>query len=251
LLPNERMRLHAAFADALESRPEAWHDDPAGIAAQLAYHWHLAHDPERALPAAVRAARAAAAGFAFPEALAFLERALELWPKVPHDRLASDLDRTAILAEAAEAAAQAGDARRSIDFVRSALAETDPMADPRRAGVLHHRLAWYLNESGDWQAGVVAMERAVELIPIDPPTPERARVLADLAHSLMVRSRYSDSLALAEAALAISRATAARDAEARALVTIGLDISCRSDFERAIPLLAEGHALSIELGSPT
>lgn len=250
LLPNERMRLHAAFADALESIPEAWNDDPAGIGAQLAHHWHMAHDPERALPAAVRAARAAAAGFAFPEALAFLERALELWPKVPHDRLASELDRITILAEAAEAAAQAGDARRSIDFVRSALAETDPMADPRRAGILHHRLAWYLNESGDWQSGVAALERAVELIPIDPPTVERARVLSDLGHSLMVRSRYSDSRALAEAALAISRATGARDAEARALATLGLDLASRSDFARGISLLREGHAASIELNDP-
>jgi len=251
LLPNERMQLHAAYAEALESRSDAWDTDPAGTGAQLAHHWQMAHEPERALPATLRAARAAAAGFAFQEAQAFLERALELWPKLPTGRQPADVDRTTILADAAEAAAQAGDARRSIEFVRSALAETDPMSDPRRAGVLHHRLAWYLNESGDWQAGVVAMERAVELIPIDPPTPERARVLADLAHSLMVRSRYSDSLALAEAALAISRATGARDAEARALVTIGLDIGCRSDFERAIPLLAEGHALSIELGSPT
>ena len=47
------------------------------------------------------------------------------------------------------------------------------------------------------------MERAVALIPIDPPTHERATVVADLAHSLMIRSRFGESMALAEAALAI------------------------------------------------
>ena len=49
--------------------------------------------------------------------------------------------------------------------MRSALAETDDNAEPMRAGTLYHRLSWYANESGDWQAGVVALERAAELIP--------------------------------------------------------------------------------------
>lgn len=119
-----------------------------------------------------------------------------------------------------------------------------------RAGSLHHRLAWYLNESGDWQTGVTAMERAVELIPIDPPTPERARVVAELAHSLMVRSRFSESMALAEAALAISRAVGAGLAETRALTALGLDLACRSDLERGIPMLRDGYLLAVELGDP-
>jgi DNA-binding CsgD family transcriptional regulator len=234
----------------MEAHGEWAQGDTSGIAARIAHHWLRAHDLERALPAALAAAHAATAGFAFAEAQTFLERALELWPKVVTTALPAGLDRIAILEEAAEAAAQAGDARRSIDLVRAALAEMRAIADPMRAGVLQHRLAWYLNESGDWQAGVVALERAAELIPIDPPTPERARILADLAHSLMVRSRYGDSLALGEAALAISRAVDARVAEARALKVIGLDLACRSDFERGIPVLREGHELALELGDP-
>ena len=247
LLPSERTQLHAAYATVIARGGEA---SGTAVAAQVAHHWLMAHDLERALPAALAAARAAAAGFAFAEAQGLLERALELWPKVGRDSLPEGLDRIAIIEEAAEAAAQAGDARRSIDLVRSALAELVPRGDPTRAGVLQHRLAWYLNEAGDWQAGVVAMDRAVELIPIDPPTPERARVLADLAHSLMVRGRYGDSLALGEAALAISRAVNARVAEARALNVIGLDLACRSDFERAIPVLRESHESAVGLGDP-
>ena len=247
LLPSERTHLHAAFAGAIATHARV---DPSGSAAQVAHHWLMAHDLERALPAALAAGRAAAAGLAFAEAQAFLERALELWPKVDASAIPAGLDRTAILEEAAETAAQAGDARRSIDLVRAAIAETDPRTEAMRSGVLQHRLAWYLNESGDWQAGVAAFERAAELIPIEPPSAERARVLADLAHSLMVRSRFGDSLALGEAALAISRAVGAREAEARALNVIGLDLACRSDFARGIPILREGHELALELGDP-
>jgi DNA-binding CsgD family transcriptional regulator len=250
LLPSERTQLHAAYAQAMEARAEWARGDTSGFAARIAHHWLRAHELERALPAALNAAHAATAGFAFAEAQTFLERALELWPKVIATALPAGLDRITVLEEAAEAAAQAGDARRSIDFVRAALAELPAVADPMRAGILQHRLAWYLNESGDWQAGVAALERAAELIPIDPPTPERARILADLAHSLMVRSRYGDSLALGEAALAISRGVGARVPEARALNVIGLDLACRSDFERGIPILREGHELAVELGDP-
>ena len=250
LLPNERTQLHATYARAIEGDGARGQRGASGWAAQVAYHWLRAHDLERALPAALEAARAAMAAAAFAEAQTFLERALELWPNVPEGARPAGVDRIAILEQAAEAAAQAGDAQRSIDLVRAALGELRPADDPMRSGILQHRLAWYLNESGDWQAGVSALERAAALIPIDPPTPERARVLADLAHSLMVRSRFGDSLALGEAALATSRAVGARVAESRALNAIGLDLACRSDFERGIPILREGHELAVELGDP-
>ncbi len=248
LLPNERTRLHAAYAVTLDRRADGDPRERAGIAAQLAHHWLMAHDLEHSLVASVAAGRSAVHAYAHHEGQVFLERALELWTRVPPDRLPPGLDRTVILEEAAEAAAQAGDTRRSIDLVRSALAETDSASQPMRTGVLHHRLAWYLNEAGDWQAGVRAMERAVELIPLDPPTPERASVVADLAHSLMIRSRFGESMAMAEAALAVSRAVGARPAETLALTALGLDLACRSDLERGITVLRDGYALAHELG---
>ncbi|MGH2427552.1 MAG: helix-turn-helix transcriptional regulator [Candidatus Limnocylindria bacterium] len=250
LLPGERTQLHARFATAIGAHPHLAREDPPGTAAQLAQHWYLAYDLERALPAALDAGRAATAAYAFAEAEAFLERALGLWLKVRDEALPPDMDRVDLLEMAAEAAAQAGHGRRAISLVQAALAETDAAAQPARAGVLHHRLNWYLNESGDWEGGVVALERAVELIPIDPPAPERARVVSDLAHSLMVRGRYTESLAVAEAALAISRAVQGRIAEARALNVIGLDIAGRSDLERGIPMLREGHALALTGDDP-
>ena len=250
LLPTERTGLHATYARALEADPSPGAADAPARAAQIAHHWLLAHDLPRAMAASLAAAHAAAGAAAYSEAQLFFERALELWPKIGADALPPGIDRIAVLEQAAEAAAQAGDARRSIDLVRAGLTELDPLAEPARAGILHHRLAWHLNESGDWQSGVQALERAVALIPIDPPTVERARVLADLAHSLMMRGRFGDSLATGEAALAISRSIGASVAEARALNVIGLDLACRSDFERGIPLLRESHALALDLGQP-
>ena len=156
-----------AYAQALEGAARSGtRDERAGIAAQLAHHWLLAHDLERALPATLGAARAArrsvrlSGGPGVPRA-----QPGALGQGGPEIRYRPASIAPCILEEAAEAAAQAGDPRRSIDLVRSALAETDPNREPMRVGVLYHRLAWYLNESGDWQAGVAAMERAAALDP--------------------------------------------------------------------------------------
>jgi DNA-binding NarL/FixJ family response regulator len=250
LLPGERTRLHARYATALEGNDLFARIDPAGTTAQLAQHWMLAHDLPRALTSAVRAAAASAAGSAFSEAQTFLERALALWSKVAPADLPPGVERVRLLETAAEAAAQAGDSRRAIDLALAALDEVDAATDPSAAGVLNHRLSTFYNEAGDWEAGAAALERAVALIPIDPPTPARARVVADLAHSLMVRSRFTESLALAEAALATSRAVGAAIAEARALNAMGLDFACRSDPERGIPMLREGYSMARRLDDP-
>ncbi|MGI8998145.1 MAG: ATP-binding protein, partial [Candidatus Limnocylindria bacterium] len=114
LLPNERTQMHAAYARAIERRAQGDPQERAGIAAQLAHHWLRAHDLERALPATLGAARAAAEAFAYPESQAFLERALELWAKVAPEALPSGIDRTVILEAAAEPVAQAGDPPQSI-----------------------------------------------------------------------------------------------------------------------------------------
>jgi len=57
LLPGERSRVHAAFAMALEARPDLAGGNEATVAAELAHHWLRAGDEPRALAAAVRAGR--------------------------------------------------------------------------------------------------------------------------------------------------------------------------------------------------
>ena len=46
------------------------------------------------------------------------------------------------------------------------------------SALLHVRLGEYLYETGSNDAGLAAFERAVELVPAEPPSPERAYALA-------------------------------------------------------------------------
>ena len=135
MLPGERVRLHAAYAAALDRDPALGGGD--ADASALAYHWYAALDLPRALPASVRAAARAAAAGAPAEALRLLERALEIWPRVADARERTGMDRVDVSRLAADAAYRSGALDRARSLLADALAElsadASPDGDPRAA----------------------------------------------------------------------------------------------------------------------
>ena len=107
MLPGERGRLHAAYGEVLElDRTLA--GDAAAVPAVLAHHWYAALDLPRALLATIEAATSAMASYAPAEALRHLERALEIWPRVPDAEQRTGLDQAEVAMLAGQAAYQAG-----------------------------------------------------------------------------------------------------------------------------------------------
>ena len=133
LLPGERERLHAAFAAALEARPEVAGGTAASVAAELAHHWLRAGDERRALAASVRAGDEAERVGAIAEAAGHNTRAVALWTVVADPERLAGIDRATLLARAANATAWTGDPAQAIDLVDAALALVDPVAEPVRA----------------------------------------------------------------------------------------------------------------------
>jgi DNA-binding CsgD family transcriptional regulator len=217
ILPGEREELHARLAEELARGATA-------PAAELAPHWAAAGRSAEALAASVEAARQAEAVFGLAEARSHLERALALWPAVPDAAELVRLDLAALCLWTAELAAQAGAAPRAVELVRRAI-ELAGQSDPRRAGLLHERLGRYLHWSGRADIAIDAFARAVELVPPQPPSPERAQALASLANGLALAWRYDESLAICEQALALARAVRAHRAELHALTTLGVDLA--------------------------
>ena len=80
----------------------------------------------------------------------------------------------------------------------------DLAADPARAGLLHERLGRYLWMSLD-EAALSAYQEAVRLVPAEPPSAERARVLAGYAQVLYLQARDAEGGRVAEEALAVAR----------------------------------------------
>jgi DNA-binding CsgD family transcriptional regulator/tetratricopeptide (TPR) repeat protein len=245
LLPGERVRLHAAFArtleDAATAEPALRHDPTH--ASELAYHWYAAHDLPRAFEAALRAARTAEGGYAFPEALAWYERALGLWDQVPEAVAAQGADPVETQTAAA-AAARFSDPDRSVAHLTAALALVDPAADPVRAATLYVRLgrAEWIGGHGD--LALQAHRTAVRLVPPGSPPEARARALAGLAQILNLQDRYAEARPLADEAVALAEASAARQVEGHARNSRAVARSQDGEIDEAMQDLRDALAIA-------
>jgi DNA-binding CsgD family transcriptional regulator len=244
LLPGERQQFHRAVARALTGDPALGSPASWAVAEAVAEHWFAAGDLEPALAASIAAGDAAREVAAVADALGHYERALELWDRVTDPETVAGMARSVVLEDAAEVASGAGEHERAIHHVDAAIDELErTSAPPVQMGRLCERKAWYLGwasqgDPAEWTG------RAVTLVPSDPPSPERAHVLAAHALALMIAGRYEEASGVAAAALDAARRVAARKEEARAHGVLG---SClvmtRTDSEAGIREL--GQALAV------
>jgi DNA-binding CsgD family transcriptional regulator/tetratricopeptide (TPR) repeat protein len=254
LLPGERTRLHATYARLLaEAAAEA--GDPSASAAELAWHCLASHDLPGGLAALVRAANHAATVFAPSEAYRHLTQALELWGQVPEADAVAGIDRVEALARAAQAASHSGEFRQAVGLATEAVEALDEDAEPLRAAMLYERLSGYVLEPeiADFeqvrQQMLEASQRAVELVPEQPPTPLRARVAAGRARSLVYARDYPAARQWGETALEVARAAGSVEDEARALLILSLLELRFGDLETARLLLVDADGRAAAAGN--
>ena len=114
LLPGERVRLHAAYADALRL------GRASGTAAELARHARLAMDDETAIDASIRAGREAMSVGGPDEAARHFEQALQLL--ADPRRGSVDVDLAQLLVDTAEALLASGHPMRADALLAEQLA---------------------------------------------------------------------------------------------------------------------------------
>jgi len=251
LLPGERIRLHAAYAEELTREPGLAGDEGTRPAA-LAYHWYAALDLPQALPAAVDAARHAMASYAPAEALRHLERALEIWPRVSDAEHRTGLDLAEVSRLAAEAAYRSGNLGRADSLLAEALDRLPANGSPVRRALLLDRHAVIQRDSGRQPAAVASLEQGLALLPADDAEARRAHavLLATLAGVLMRGSEMERSAEVARRAVAAARAAGARGAEADAAITLGLGMAYLDEPEAGLESLRAGVALARDLDLP-
>jgi DNA-binding NarL/FixJ family response regulator len=245
LLPGERGDLHVRLAEALEDNPEL-SADSVGPASELAWHWHQAHELPHALRASIQAGQQAEKMHAPADAARHFENSVELWQRVDEPERVSGTTLVEMLRRGAEQNYIAGESERAVALARRVL-ELIGDSDPIAAAVARERLGRYLWTSGRHADSTDQYRQAVELIPAEPPTPERGRVLAALAQVLMLTGHIPDSRELAEQAIEIARAVGDRSVEAHALNTLGVDIASLGDRERGLAALRESLAIELDL----
>ena len=202
LLPGERGRIHGRLAGAIDDEPRL---AVRSATAELAHHWHLAWDQARSLEASLAAAREAESSVGVAEALAHVERALELWPQVDRAEERTGLDRSDLLQWAARLSKLAGRAERALALQEAAIESLPEGVGWSRRAILHGQLGQYRWEVGDGDGAVHELRRALDLVPAEPPSPERARALAQYSHYLAMTTKLDESERHGHAALTMAR----------------------------------------------
>jgi DNA-binding CsgD family transcriptional regulator/tetratricopeptide (TPR) repeat protein len=246
VLPSRRRRLHAAIAQTLSDSNGLRGAEEAGHLTEIAHHWFEARVLDKAFTSSLRAGDATFSSGAYAEALRQYERALELWDIVTEKAVGTaaaltdapgreaaelEIDRLDLLRRAAHTAQLAGEYARAAQLVREAIELARARGDVILEGLLYERLGRSLWTSGNFAGADEAYRRAVELVPDEPPSADRARVLAGFAQILMLAGHHSQSLSVGKRALELARATGSRQLEGHALCTIGGDIAFMGDVE--------------------
>jgi DNA-binding NarL/FixJ family response regulator len=250
LLPAQRRRLHGAIAAALTDVRTDHPGGPGLGTAELAAHWWAASEWAQALPTSVQAADVAIAALAFPEAHAFLDRALLADTKVPAATLAAGYTRPQLLEKAAEIALLAGANARAVELAQEAVCAHDPAADPIAAARCQTLLGRNLWGIGDSAAAFEAYDMALAILPGEAPSVERARLLAEQARAYLLLSQYVKARDLADQALATARAVSTRDVEAHALNTLGACVGELRGFDEGMALVLQSLEIAQELTNP-
>jgi DNA-binding CsgD family transcriptional regulator/tetratricopeptide (TPR) repeat protein len=230
LLPSQRPRYRAALAHALAATP-----------AVAAAHWRAAHRLDAARAAAIEAGRLAMRLEAPEDALAVLERGLDLPP--PAGRVADTGEGVELARLAAEAAYAAMRPTRAVAYAESALAALGERRDRLQHAILEARLGRYRLAAGDATGATAALRRAADIAPPEPSV-DRARILALLAQERMIAGAFRDAERAAREALAVT-ASVGEPAEPEAIhvmTTLAVVRGWGADPESALPLLREAVA---------
>ncbi|MBF4762558.1 AAA family ATPase, partial [Nocardioides islandensis] len=176
LLPGERTKSHALLAEALERLAG---DDP-GISelSLLAFHWHAAHDVARACRAASRAGTTSFT-LGLPDAIALLERAIELRDHLPPDEEPAKAD---LLRQLARAGVEELDRARPMAAIREALDLVADESDPVVTARVYTTYAGLYDALDGYITQARAIERAIELLGDEPSR--------DLAYAICVLGEW-------------------------------------------------------------
>jgi ATP/maltotriose-dependent transcriptional regulator MalT len=242
LLPGEHAELHLRLARVLEARLDRAPCTGLDQAAEIAHHFDAAGDQPAALRTAVRAGKTAERVHAESEAAVFYERALVLWDRVEDPQALAGCDHVDLLACAARA--HQFDYSRCIHLLKSALGELDHAAQPARAALLLERLGKARWNSGKGQIALEAWDAALALLPAEPPSEERAQLLAAKAAGLMLWGRYADGRAMADEALAVADAVGSRRVRIHALNTKGVCLRGGGETEQGFAIIREAMAMA-------
>jgi DNA-binding CsgD family transcriptional regulator len=238
LLPGERARFHARYAEAYEAAAAA---GTRRLAAEISYHWLGAHDAARAFPATMQAMREARAAAAYATAAQLGERALGLWDVVPDPVAGAGMGKIELMSRTASHLRNAGEGERSLALIKAALAEC-PRDDPQYPRLLRDK-ALYLGNLGK-PGSIETLEEALEVLGDSGADELRATVLTALAGRFMIDGRLDDSVDTADRALDVATGIGSARYMSIAANIAGVSRAARGEVEQGVALVDRARELA-------
>jgi len=218
LLPGERARLHAAYADVIAAQPGR----PLASAAALAHHARQSNDLPRALVAGIAAADEATRLRAPVEAWRHLEAVLPLWRAVPDAAGRTGTTLLDLTARASRLASSAGDFGRSALLALEAVDLLPPDAEPATAADVHRQCATALWSCDQDEQAITQVRLAVAAGGDDPAAAHSvAWAVAIEARCHLHLDRFAQAVEVGERALELAAAGGFTSVEADVLITLG------------------------------
>ena len=254
LLPGERTRLHARLAELLSD------STAPGAAAELALHCLASHDLPRAFAASVQAGEEAWRLAAPAEAHRHFDQALSLWDVVPEPEKLAGMSRAKLAYRSALNAADSGDLPRAVKQLRrlARFMRDEGDADLLLLCRVLERLAYFLMDIDEGDEAMDVANSAVDVLPAEPPTWERASALATHARTLLTIEDTEPARLRAEEADAAADAVGAPWLQADALSTLsgvheraGLIDAAMTLSAKAVELATSSDRAGVELRART
>jgi DNA-binding CsgD family transcriptional regulator len=254
LLPGERTRLHARLAELLSDERRL--AEVPGSAAELALHSLASHDIPRAFTASVQAGDQAWRLAAPADAHRYFDQALSLWERVAEPEKLGGMSRGKLGFKSALSAADSGQVGQAVKQLRQLvrfLGES-PEPDVVLLSRAKERLAYFLLDVDQDAEAMQAATAAVDVLPTQPPSWERARALATHARTLLSLADTEPARIRAEEADAAASAAGAPWVQADALTTLssvheraGEIGAAKSISTKAVQLATESDMEGVEL----
>jgi DNA-binding CsgD family transcriptional regulator/tetratricopeptide (TPR) repeat protein len=245
MLPGERSQLHAAFGRALE-RDGTIAGRDAPVDALLAYHWDAARDLPRALAPSVRAGGPSSMAFAPDEALAHLQRAVGLWPRVSDAAEMTNTSLVDLLARATDLAIVAGEPAKALTLADQAL-EALQVDQPARHAMLLAQKAVALRDLSRLDERMATLAEALDLLPADCHR-ERGIVLVAIGAHVQLTDADAAQPLLEEAVLELEQGPTDQHL-AEATAVLGAVQIRLGDLDAGMAALATSIRIALETGS--
>ncbi len=249
LVPDERVALERAIADALDTHPER--GEGIDRVAELAWHWDAAETASPALHWNVAAGQHAEASYAFEAATHAYARALFWWDAVAEPTAIVGIDHVALLLATADTAGFAGQIERAADLGRAALEEAcalEPGRGVEAAGRVYP-LMWTADRAPELHE--FATRTLLPVLDRVDPLP-RARFLVGTVEHLLTHASAEERRQPALQMLEAIRDIGDPALEARAHMVMAHSCELAGDFarvdaeyEEAVAIAREGRAHSM------